>query len=296
MAPDARYHIKVYGKHHDPLFQMYKVAAEHLASSRNDVDATVEGFFEAQYEQQLRYMINKYGSAFHQSKPSSPLIFAETDDDKILYFLNEKRFLDWANKRFKYEDHTNAILYKHVGNKALAATKADTGRSYCALSFTLGEDAPEIVHFELFDEECPVLCKNFLDLLELPKFNGNPVHRVKAGAFIQAGDLVDGSGMNSAPAKGKELLRHESFNIKHDRPGLLGMSNHGKDTNGSQFYITIRELPFLDGKSVIIGRVISGMRTIHRISKAPTRNERPVQEVKVNAMLEHRQVGSVQPK
>lgn len=276
---DTSYHIYVYGKQHDCLFQMYKVAAESLARERRLVEATVEGYFETQYEQQLRYIIGKYGGSFTQSKPSTPLIFAETEDS-ILYFANQKRFFDWAFKRFKYEDNTRLIFYKRIGNKALKSVKDATGRSYCSIGLAVGDDPQELLQLELFDEECPVLTRNFLDLLSLPSFNGHLVHRVKVGSWVQAGDLVDGSGLHSE-AVGGGYLRHESFSIKHDRPGLLGMANHGKDTNGSQFYITLREMPFLDGRSVVFGRVISGMRTILKVSRLPTRNERPVQDVKV---------------
>jgi len=289
----AKYHIFVYGKYQDPLFQMYRVAAESLCQDRRDVRVTVEGLFESQYEQQLRYLINKYGSSFVQSRPSAPLVFAETDDDKVLYFLNEKRFFQWAYKRFKYEDNTRLIFYKRIGNKALQIVKEGTGRSYCALGFTTGTDPQETVHFELFDEECPVLTRNFIQLLSSPKFDGHPVHRVKSSAWVQAGDLVDGSGLNSEAAEGG-YLRHESFQIPHDRAGLLGMANHGKDTNGSQFYITVRELPFLDGRSVIFGRVISGMRTIHKISRVMTKNERPVEDVLVHAQLSLTKLGALQ--
>mmetsp|Transcript_63594 Transcript_63594/g.143549 ORF Transcript_63594/g.143549 Transcript_63594/m.143549 type:complete len:342 (+) Transcript_63594:78-1103(+) len=289
---ETQYHICVYGKHHDPLFQMYKVAAEFLAQTRRLVTCTVEGFFETQYEQQLRYVISKHGGSFVQSKPSVPLIFAETEDS-ILYFLNQKRFFDWAFKRFKYEDNTRLIFYKRIGNRALRSVKAGTGRSYCCIGFAVNDEPQELLHLELFDEECPTLARNFLDLLQHAKFNGHPVHRVKAGSWVQAGDLVDGSGLNSEAANGG-FLRHESFQIKHDRPGLLGMANHGKDTNGSQFYVTLREMPFLDGRSVIFGRVISGMRTMLKISRMPTRNERPLNSVTVHAQAEHTVLGSIQ--
>lgn len=72
------------------------------------------------------------------------------------------------------------------------------------------------------------------------------------------------------------------------------MANQGKDTNGSQFYITLRELPFLDGKSVIIGRVVSGMRSLLKVNKMATRNERPVQDVRIFADPEYTIIGSVQ--
>jgi cyclophilin family peptidyl-prolyl cis-trans isomerase len=279
-------HIQLYGKFQDPLFQMYKKAAEALANDRLDIAATCQGMFESQYEQQLRHLIDTYGGSFVQAKPSAPLIFAETDDDQVLYFLNEKRFFEWAFKRFKYEDHTRLIFYKSLGNKCLKNVRAASGRSYCAISFAIGDEPPETVHFELFDEECPILARNFLDLLTDQRFEGHPVHRVKPGAWVQAGDIVDGSGLNSQAAQGG-FLRHESFQIPHDRGGLLGMSNQGKDTNGSQFYITVKELPFLNGKSVIIGRVIGGMRTILKISRAQTQNDRPIQSVKLYAQKEY---------
>lgn len=292
-GPPAKFTIFVYGKLQDPLFQMYKKAAENLSADNGDVAAVVEGTFESQYEQNLRHVINKYGGSFMQAKPSAALVFAETDDDKVLFFLNEKRFFEWAYKRFRYEDNTRLIFYKRIGNKSIQATRENSGRSYCAIGVTIGDEQPETVHFELFDEECPVLAKNFLELLADPKFEGNPVHRIKAGAWVQAGDLVDGSGQNSAGAQGG-FLRNESFQIPHDRGGLLGMANQGKDTNGSQFYITVKELPFLNGRSVIFGRVIGGMRTIMKLSKLDTKNERPVVDVKLFPQKEFLKVGALQ--
>lgn len=291
-ATDLNYTIYVYGKHQDPVFQSLRVAAESLANDRPNVQAVVESYFESQYEQQLKYVIGKYGGSFLQSKPSSPLVFAETEDS-VLYFANDKRFFEWAAKRFKYEDNTRIIFYKRVGNKALQAVKEKTRRSYVSIAFAIGDDPQETVQFELFDEECPETCKNFLDLCNNAKFDGHLVHRVKAGGWVQAGDLVDSSGLNSQAANGS-FVANESFQIPHDRPGMLGMANHGQDTNGSQFYVTVKELPFLDGKSVIFGRVISGMRTILKIGKLQTRNERPVKDVKVFAKKDATSAGAIQ--
>eukprot|EP00929_Paragymnodinium_shiwhaense_P003361 TRINITY_DN103839_c0_g1_i1.p1 TRINITY_DN103839_c0_g1~~TRINITY_DN103839_c0_g1_i1.p1 ORF type:complete len:320 (-),score=98.88 TRINITY_DN103839_c0_g1_i1:160-1119(-) len=291
-AADQKYTIYVYGKYQDPIFQSLRVAAESLANDRCNIEAAVEGYFESQYEQQLKFIISKYGGSFAQSKPSAPLVFAESEDS-VLYFANEKRFFEWATKRFQYEDNTRLIFYKRVGNKALQAVKEKTGRSYCTIAFAIDDDPQEAVQLELFDEECPETAKNFLDLMNNAKFDGHLVHRIKPGGWVQAGDLADGSGLNSQAANGS-IVPNESFQIAHDRPGLLGMANHGTDTNGSQFYITMRELPFLDGKSVIFGRVIGGMRTILKIGKLQTRNERPVKEVKVHAKLDATTPGALQ--
>lgn len=293
VEPDIQYKLTVVGKHQDPLFQAYRVAVEYLAESKQNITCSVEGYFETQYEQRLKHFIRQYGAAFIQSKSSSPLIFAETDDEKVLYFLNAQRFFDWAFKRFKYEDKTRTIFYKRIGNKAMQSMMQETGRTYCALAFAIGDAPPEVVHLELFDEECPLLVANFLKHLQSDKFEGSLMHRVKAGAWVQGGDLVDGSGAHSEAADGG-VLRDESFKFLHDRAGLLGMASCGKDTNGSQFYITVKELNFLDGQSVIFGRVISGMRVILRISKVATMNERPTVAVTVSSRKEFLKPGSLQ--
>merc|ERR1712190_487010 len=107
------------------------VAAESLAQQYPLIDATVEGCFETQYEQRLKEIVAEFGGSFSQAKPSAPLVYAETEDS-VLYFLNEKRFFDWAFKRFKYEDNTRDVFYKNKGNKCLQGIRENSGRSYCA--------------------------------------------------------------------------------------------------------------------------------------------------------------------
>ncbi|CEP00500.1 hypothetical protein PBRA_001554 [Plasmodiophora brassicae] len=95
-------------------------------------------------------------------------------------------------------------------------------------------------------------------------------------------DIATGNGDGGESAFGS-FFEDECFAIKHDRPGILSMANEGRPhSNGSQFFITLRDLEYLDCKKVAFGRVISGLDIVRRIGKSSTLNERPTQPIIVS--------------
>jgi peptidyl-prolyl isomerase H (cyclophilin H) len=100
--------------------------------------------------------------------------------------------------------------------------------------------------------------------------------------MIQSGDFLNGDGTGSTTIWGTKSFADENFNLTHDRPGLLSMANSGKDTNGSQFFITCAQTPHLNGKHVVFGHVIDGMDVVKKIENVRTgQNDKPLQDVVV---------------
>ncbi|KAG8178069.1 hypothetical protein JTE90_007054 [Oedothorax gibbosus] len=165
-------------------------------------------------------------------------------------------------------------------------------RCYMDISID-GENVGRIT-MELFNQVCPITCENFRALctgeLGFGKTTNKPLHykdapfhRVVKNFVIQGGDFVAGNGTGGESIYGGQF-KDENFDIPHDKPFLLSMSNRGKDTNGSQFFITTQPAPHLNGKHTVFGQVLLGQEVVTKIENIKTdSNCRPTKDVCISA-------------
>ncbi|KAK0365112.1 hypothetical protein LTR91_004131 [Friedmanniomyces endolithicus] len=161
---------------------------------------------------------------------------------------------------------------------------ANVHRPRVFLDVNIGEQPAGRLTIELFTDKTPKTAENFRQLCT-GEHNGlsyakAPFHRVIDEFMIQGGDIANGDGTGTKSIYGGE---YEDENLgwrEMDAAGLVCSANRGKDTNGSQFFLTLEPCPHLNGKHTILGRLVSGHDTLVKISKVEVDNgDRPLEPV-----------------
>ncbi|KAI2511107.1 hypothetical protein MHU86_3242 [Fragilaria crotonensis] len=110
---------------------------------------------------------------------------------------------------------------------------------------------------ELYYQHTPRTCHNLAALAASGYYNGTIFHRIIRDFMIQGGD-PSGTGRGGESIYGGKFQDEISKNLKHTGAGVVSMANSGPNTNGSQFFVSLKPLPWLDGKHTIFGRIYSG--------------------------------------
>jgi len=135
----------------------------------------------------------------------------------------------------------------------------DSAKKYFA-SFKMAKGGEFTV--ELYADKSPLTVNSFVFLAREGYFDGVTFHRVLEGFMAQGGDPT-GTGGGSPGYQ----FANEDSDLTFDKPGVLAMANAGRDTNGSQFFITFDATPQLNGGYTIFGQVIEGMDVVNGITR-----------------------------
>ena len=200
--------------------------------------------------------------------------------------------LDHAEKNFAYitELHKEYEALKVKYNTAIAentALKQSGNKLYKEVPsvnpvvyLTISINASTFINliFELQANIVPKTAENFRMLClgfrtratkKFLSYKGNNIHRIIPSFILQGGDVVNGNGTGCISIYGGSFA-DENFIIKHDSAGILSMANAGPNTNGCQFFVTLKAVPHLNGKNVAFGRVIEGIECLKKMEVCGT--------------------------
>lgn len=166
------------------------------------------------------------------------------------------------------------LIFNFLDIQAQGKTKQEEG------IFALIKTSKGDIMVQLEYQKTPLTVANFIGLAEgkiqnsakplgTPFYNGLKFHRVIQDFMIQGGDPKG----NGTGGPGYQFKDEIVADLKHDKAGILSMANAGPGTNGSQFFITHLQTPWLDGRHTVFGHVVSGQEIVNSIIQDDTINE-----------------------
>jgi cyclophilin family peptidyl-prolyl cis-trans isomerase len=172
-----------------------------------------------------------------------------------------------------------AIIFALILSSNNFSQKKETKKMSDSTNVAVIKTTMGTIEIELFEKEAPKTVENFVGLANKGYYNGVIFHRVIDNFMIQGGDPT-GTGRGGESFWGKKFDDEIDSALVFDKEGILAMANAGKNTNGSQFFITLAATKWLNGNHTIFGKVINGMDVVKAIGKvAKNGQDKPLTDV-----------------
>ncbi|TMW66107.1 hypothetical protein Poli38472_003872 [Pythium oligandrum] len=159
------------------------------------------------------------------------------------------------------------------------------------LDVSIGGAPAERITVELAKDVVPKTVENFVKLcnegfqstLGSGSYKDSKVHNITKGVYIVAGDILagNGTGGHAALESGKRYFDDENYALQFTEEGVIGMANAGVNKNASQFFISLKALPHLNGRNVAFGKVVDGKNVLKNIESVYCVQGKPVTDVKI---------------
>ncbi|KAL9003126.1 MAG: hypothetical protein Q9188_003990 [Gyalolechia gomerana] len=172
-------------------------------------------------------------------------------------------------------------------------TSSHPTRRRVFLDVQSGADFYGRIIIELFNDKAPKTCENFRSICtssHTPQsaaapltYKNSPFHRIIDEFMIQGGDITAGNGTGGMSIYGKNVEDENLGWREIDAAGLVCMANRGRDTNSSQFFITLAPCEHLNGKHTVLGHIVKGMDVCERMAKVfVDKKDQPLSEIIVS--------------
>ena len=163
------------------------------------------------------------------------------------------------------------MFYKHIQKRLFITNYSSPTNPKVFIQVSKDNKTLGRMVFELYHNKNPKTANNFLSLCkgdskEGLTYKGSPFHRVIPGFMAQGGDITDGNGTGGMSIYGRNFP-DDNMSVKHYKKHMLSMANSGKNTNGSQFFITFIPCDWLDGNHTVFGEMVEGADVVSAMEK-----------------------------
>uniref|UniRef100_A0A8D0CFM8 E3 SUMO-protein ligase RanBP2 n=1 Tax=Scleropages formosus TaxID=113540 RepID=A0A8D0CFM8_SCLFO len=241
-------------------------------------------------EQVLKVCANHTITKAMELKPmnisANALVWTATDysegEAKIEQLAAKFKTLEVANA-FKRKFEECQCLISQASSSQVSRVLELSRESNPVVYFIITADNQPLgkVTMELFANIVPKTAENFRALCTGEQgfgFLGSVFHRIIPGFMCQGGDITNQDGTGGKSIYG-DKFEDENFDVRHTGPGILSMANRGRDTNSSQFFITLKKTEHLDFKHVAFGFVKDGMDVVKQMGVLGSEGGKPAKKI-----------------